>query len=191
MADEVRRSLMEAASSAGDHLPPINREGALPNPLVDRLSPAAISCERPGANPCLLDVLTRVGHLPEGLILGEEAHRMFVEQSGLLGDVPRSLPDGGLRAEAARLRDSYRSISIEGELNRQVSRALVELGASSVAVVSHGRASRRLRSIPEVKDAIRSAWLSPEGLERQVQAASNGDEIPTWPVLILAEKDGA
>ena len=43
-------------------------------------------------------------------------------------------------------------------------------------------------SIPEVKDAIKKAWLSVRGLERQLEAASRGLEIPTWPVLILAEE---
>jgi hypothetical protein len=56
-----------------------------------------------------------------------------------------------------------------------------------------GRMSRRRTSgwengsIPEVKDAIREAWLTPEGLRRQLEAAFRGEEVPTWPVVIFAE----
>jgi hypothetical protein len=38
-----------------------------------------------------------------------------------------------------------------------------------------------------VKDAIREAWLSLEGLGRQMGAASRGEAMPTWPVFVLVE----
>jgi hypothetical protein len=41
--------------------------------------------------------------------------------------------------------------------------------------------------MPEVKDAIRDAWLSEKGLERQISAARATEEIPTWPVVIQRE----
>jgi hypothetical protein len=52
---------------------------------------------------------------------------------------------------------------------------------------SSGCIRRGLGSIPEVKDAIREAWLTPEGLRRQLEAAFRGEEVPTWPVVIFAE----
>ena len=77
---------------------------------------------------------------------------------------------------------------IEGELNRAICDALIGLGSPSVTVASEGSATRHLKSIPEVKDAIKKAWLSVKGLGRQLEAASRGLEIPTWPILILAEE---
>jgi hypothetical protein len=38
-----------------------------------------------------------------------------------------------------------------------------------------------------VKDAVRDAWLSLRGVERQTEAVIRGDELPTWPVLIQRE----
>jgi hypothetical protein len=86
-----------------------------------------------------------------------------------------------------RIRLSHRSSPIKGELDQEIVDALIEIGAPWVIVISEGLIRRGLGSIPEVKDAIREAWLSPEGLKRQVEAASRGEEIPTWPVVILAE----
>ena len=57
-----------------------------------------------------------------------------------------------------------------------------------MAVVSEELTKRHLKSIPEVKDAIKEAWLSLEGLKDQLEAASRGEEFPTWPILILAEE---
>jgi hypothetical protein len=54
-------------------------------------------------------------------------------------------------------------------------------------VVSEGLIRRHLKSIPEVKDAIREAWLFLEGLGRQMEAASRGEAMPTWPVFVLVE----
>jgi hypothetical protein len=44
-----------------------------------------------------------------------------------------------------------------------------------------------LSSIPEVRDAVREAWLSPHGLERQIAAVARGKDLPTWPVLVQRE----
>ena len=63
----------------------------------------------------------------------------------------------------------------------------MELGAPSVAVISEEVRKGNLKSIPEVKDAIREAWLSERGLGRQISAARATREIPTWPVLIQRE----
>ena len=128
--------------------------------------------------------------LAEGAILGEEAHREFIEQSGLWKDLRAPTPgswDEDAGSKALRIRLSHRQSPIAGELNQEIFDALIEIGAPWVIVVSEGLIRRGLGSIPEVKDAIREAWLSPEGLRRQLEAAFRGEEVPTWPVVILAE----
>ena len=129
--------------------------------------------------------------LGEGAILGEAAHREFMELSNLWKDLPAPTPDSGdedAGSKALRLRVSHRQRPIEGELEQEIVDALIEIGAPWVTVVSEGLRRSGLGSIPEVKDAIREAWLSPEGLRRQLEAAFRGEEMPTWPVVILAEK---
>lgn len=44
-----------------------------------------------------------------------------------------------------------------------------------------------LGTIPNVLAAVRRAWLSTNGLKRQIEAASRDGEIPTWPVFIQRE----
>lgn len=138
-----------------------------------------------------LNLLVDAGlYLAEGAILGEEAHREFMEQSGLWKDLRAPTPGSGdedASSKALRIRLSHRSSPIKGELSQEIFDALIEIGAPWVIVISEGLIRRGLGSIPEVKDAIREAWLFPEGLKRQVEAASRGEEIPTWPVSILAE----
>jgi hypothetical protein len=112
-----------------------------------------------------------------------------MDQSGLSeclqSDALQTEGENAHRAALLRVRVEYLSSPIEGELNRQLCEALMALGAPSVAVVSEGPIRRRLRSIPQVKDAIREAWLFLEGLRRQVEAASRGEAMPTWPVYVL------
>jgi hypothetical protein len=132
----------------------------------------------------------------ECVVVSERAHREFMDQSGLGED----LRSGALGSEAfgngeegpspatlLGMRLRHLSSPIEGELNRQICEGLVGLGAIQVAVASEGLIRRHLKSIPEVKGAIREAWLSLEGLGRQIEAASRGEEMPTWPALILGE----
>lgn len=129
--------------------------------------------------------------LAEGAILGEEAHREFIEQSGLWKDLRAPTSGSGeedVGSKALHIRLSYDQSLIEGELNQEIVDALIEIGAPWVIVVSEGLIRRGLGSIPEVKDAIKKAWLPLEGLECQLEAASRGLQIPTWPVLILAEE---
>jgi hypothetical protein len=128
--------------------------------------------------------------LAEGAILGEVAHREFMEQSGLWEDLRAAAPGSGNEdagSKALRIRLSHRQSPIEGELDQEIVDALIEIGAPWVIVISEGLIRRGLGSIPEVKDAIREAWLSPEGLRRQLKAAFRGEEVPTWPVVILAK----
>jgi hypothetical protein len=61
------------------------------------------------------------------------------------------------------------------------------LNARVVVVLSEDLEKGSLRSIPEVKDAVRDAWLSLRGLERQVEAAARGEDLPTWPLLVYSQ----
>ena len=136
-----------------------------------------------------LNLLARMG-LPvaEGMVLTHEFHREFMEISGLLQALQASekwFEDAHRYALEASSR--YRSVSIEGELNRLICDSLIELGASMVVVLSEGTAESGLKSIPEVRAAVRGAWLSPEGLERQIEAVACGDDPPAWPVLVQRE----
>jgi hypothetical protein len=172
-----------------------SRSGASANAYVRHLSPAEVGCGRQedAYHPCPFEMFVRAGlPLAECVMLGEEAHREFMDQSGLIVDLlaPAYLGGGtgaGAGSRALRIRLSHLSNQIEGELNRQICVALIRLHTPSVAVVSEWLIERRLKSIPEVKEAIREAWLYPEGLSRQVEAASRGEVIPTWPVSILVE----
>ena len=116
----------------------------------------------------MVDLLDHAGLLvPRGLVLRKEAHREFLDQSGLLGDLRAHAGDGeGHAPRLLRRCLSHRSSMIEGELNRAICDALIGLGSPSVTVASEGSAAMHLKSIPEVKDAIREAWLSVKGLPR-------------------------
>jgi hypothetical protein len=144
--------------------------------------------------------------LAECVVVSERAHREFMDQSGLNEDLRSGAPgseafgsgafgsealgsgeEGASPATLLGMRLRHLSSPIEGELNRQICEALIALGASRVAVVSEDLTRRHLKNIPEVKGAIREAWLSLEGLGRQMEAASRGEATPTWPVFILQE----
>jgi hypothetical protein len=79
------------------------------------------------------------------------------------------------------------SYPVEGRLNRAICEALIELNARAVIVLSAYFSKGDLRSIPEVKDAVRDAWFSLRGLERQVDAAAQGEVPPTWPLLVYPQ----
>ena len=136
-----------------------------------------------------LDLLARTGlPVPEGIVLTREFHIRFMEESGLLRFIQasaRSIEDA--RRYALEARSRYCSVSIEGELNRLICEALIELGAPVVVVLSEDTTESGLKSIPEVRAAIRDAWLPLESLERQIKAAARGEDLPTWPVLVQRE----
>jgi hypothetical protein len=177
---------MNAIPSIGDHPDRIGGLRAHQDHYVRHITWADIGCERQDGYPCLLDHADLP--VPEGIVLGEEAHLTFLEQSGLLKDL-RAHHGGGEDAgsRALTIRAAHRYSPIEGDLNREICEAIIGLGSTAVAVVSEGLTRRHLKSIPEVKEAVRDAWLSPEGLKRQGEAASSGEEIPTWSVTILVE----
>src|SRR5829696_2998673 len=84
----------------------------------------------------------------EVAILGDEAHREFVERSGLREDL-RACATGGEDAgdRSRRVRILHRSSPVKGELHREILETLIELGAPWVKVVSVGLTRRGLGSI--------------------------------------------
>lgn len=141
----------------------------------------------------ILDLLAFAGLLvPEGLLLTRRAHEEFLRTSGVLLDIEAAARRGeDARWQAAKIRSRHASYPVEGGLNRAICEALIGLNARAVIVLSAGFAKGGLRSIPEVKDAIRDAWLSLHGLERQAEAATRGDKLPTWHVLVQRESSPA
>jgi hypothetical protein len=79
------------------------------------------------------------------------------------------------------------SYPVEGRLNRAICEALIELNARAVIVLSADFARGGLRTIPEVKDAVRDAWLTQRGLERQVDAEAQGEDVLTWLLLVYSQ----
>src|SRR5215212_5873073 len=122
------------------------------------------------------------------MVLSREAHRKFMQTSGLSQGILNSVPASeDAHRMALELRIVHSSKPIKGELNRAICDVLIRLGASSVAVISEEATENNLKSIPEVKNAVREAWLSLEGLTHQIEAACRGEESPTWPVLVQRE----
>jgi hypothetical protein len=136
-----------------------------------------------------LDLLACAGFLVHGwLVLTRLAHEEFLRMSGALRDI-RAVTQRGeeARQRAEEIRSRCASYAVEGGLNRAICEALIELNARAVIVLSADFARGGLRSIPEVKDAVRDAWLSLRGFERQVDAAAQGEVPPTWPLLVYPQ----
>lgn len=126
--------------------------------------------------------------VPEGVVLTREFHRRFLYSRGLACEIRNSANvRGDMHRRVRVLRRKYGHAPIESELDRMICDVIIDLGARTVAVISEDVTRSGLRSIPETRDAVRKAWLSVNGLKRQIQAASRGDELPTWPVLIQRE----
>jgi hypothetical protein len=134
----------------------------------------------------VLDLLARAGlPVPEGAVLTRHAHEEFLSTSGIMRDI-RAAAERGDRG-GAEVRRMHASPPVEGELNRAICEALIELTARTALVLSEHLNRSGLSSIPEVRDAVRDAWLSPWGLERQIAAIARGEDPPTWPVLVQRE----
>lgn len=146
-------------------------------------------CGRDEGTVGTFDRLARAGlPFPEGILLTREAHRRFFESSGLSEDIEISARQGRTtRRQVLCLRRRYREEPLERDLGRCISGALLDLGARTVMVHSEERSEGGLGTIPAVYAAVRRAWLSTEGLKRQVEAAYRDERIPTWPVLIQRE----
>ena len=134
----------------------------------------------------VLDLFARAGlPVPEGTVLTRRAHEEFMETVGILRDIRAAVQRGACLG--AEIRSKYASSPVEGELNRVICEVLIELNAKTAVVLSSDLEKVGLRSIPEVMDAVREAWLSPPGLERQIAAIARGEDPPTWPVLVQRE----
>jgi hypothetical protein len=134
----------------------------------------------------VLNLLARAGlPVPEGTVLTHRAHEEFLRASDILRDIRAA---GGCTAwRVAEMRSKYASFPVKGELNQVICEVLIELNAKTAVVLSGDLEKGGLSSIPEVRDAVREAWLSPPGLERQIAAVARGGDLPTWPVLVQRE----
>jgi len=136
----------------------------------------------------VLDLLADAGLLVhEGLVLTRRAHEEFLRTSGVLRDIETAAWREDARRQAAEIRSRHTSYPIEGGLNQVICEVLIGLNARTVIVFYADFVKGGLRSIPEVKDAVRDAWLSLRGLERQVEAAARGEDLPTWPLLVYSQ----
>jgi phosphoenolpyruvate synthase/pyruvate phosphate dikinase len=137
----------------------------------------------------VLDLLADAGLLAhDGLVLTRRAHEEFLRTSGALRDIRAAAWRGeDARRLAAEIRSRHASYPIEEGLNRAICEALIRLNAKVVVVLSEDLKKGSLRSIPEVKDAVRDAWLSLRGLERQVEATARGEDLPTWLLLVYSQ----
>lgn len=152
-------------------------------PLAWRLGEGPRLTEGPLA---ALDTLARSG-LPvlEGVVLSGEAHEEYLRETGL-GIAIRACAAARDSGQVPLLRQAYASAPIGRILQDLITKTLIDLDAFSVRVLSRDGAWRDLRAIPEVRDAVRDAWLYPAGLARQVRAAASSPP-PTWPVLMQRE----
>jgi hypothetical protein len=137
----------------------------------------------------ILELLGSAGLLvPEGLLLTRRAHEEFLRTSGAMLGIEAATQRGeDARWQAAKIRLRHASYRVEGGLNQAICETLIGLNARVVVVLSEDLEKGGLRSIPEVKDAVRDAWLSLHGLERQAEAAARGEDLPTWPLLVQRE----
>jgi hypothetical protein len=134
----------------------------------------------------VLNLLARAGlPVPEGAVLTHRAHEEFLTVSGCLRDIQAAAWETA--SPAAEIRRKHASSLVKGELNRAICEVLIELNAKTAVVLSSDLEKVGLSSIPEVMDAVREAWLSPPGLERQIAAIARGGAVPTWPVLVQRE----
>src|SRR5215217_2624703 len=134
----------------------------------------------------VLNLLARAGlPVPQGTVLTHQAHEEFLRTSGILRDIRAAAWGAG--GPVAEMRRKYASCPVEGELNQAICEVLIELNAKTALVLSGDLEKGSLSSIPEVRDAVREAWLSPPGLERQIAAVARGGDLPTWPVLVQRE----
>src|SRR5215207_651971 len=146
-------------------------------------------CGREDGRVGTLDLLARAGlPVPTGVVLTRRAHEEFLQASGSSRDIQDAAGgEGRVRRRATQLRLGYASRPLEEKLNQEICEALIGLHARAVVVLSEDLEEHGLGSIPEVRDAIVDAWLSPRGLERQLEAAARGEDLPTWPVLVQRE----
>ncbi len=188
MGDEYRNDRPEGRVD-GDEKPVESARQSVDTELVQRLGEASEGFGRVG----LVNLMAISGvSVPEGVVLTREFHRRFLETGGIseaIRECAGGRGDVRRRARELRraLRREYGRVPVEGGLNRVLCDAILGLGARTVAVISEDVSRTGLGTIPEARAAVCEAWLSLEGLRRQIEAVSRGEEIPTWPVLIQRE----
>jgi hypothetical protein len=122
--------------------------------------------------------------VPEGVVLTEEAHGVFLEESGVLEGVKVAAWKGEEpRQQASEIRSRYGTAPMETALNQGICQALIGLGAAEVAVLAEDYEKRALKTIPDVVGAVREASLCADGLGWQIDKAAACEDVPTWPVL--------
>ncbi len=155
------------------------------NAFVRRLGDAGYDEE--AGRVGFLDMMAASGvSIPEGVVLTPEFHRRFLETGGLAAAIRDSAQED-IRRRAHTLRREYGRAPIGDRLNRMICEAIIGLGARKVVVISEDVTQSGLTTLPAARDAVRKAWLSVNGLMRQIGAASRGEKIPTWSVLIQRE----
>lgn len=155
--------------------------------LVQRLGEAGYG-EEAGRIGFLNLVAGSGASVAEGIVLTHEFHRRFLEAEGLAEAIRDSVGvRGDIRHRVRTLRRKYGRVRIDGELNQMICDAIIGLRARTVVVISEDVTRAGLKTIPEAREAVRKAWLSVNGLKRQIEAAARGEEIPVWPVLIQRE----
>jgi hypothetical protein len=168
----VRRTTLE-----GNH-------GVSKSEFTQRLGEAGYGQE--SGHVGVLNLLACAGlPVPEGTVLTHRAHEEFLRTSGILRNIQEAA--WGVVRPVAEMRSKLASCPVEGELNQAICEALIELNAKTAVVLSGDLEKGGLSNIPEVRDAVREAWLSPPGLERQIAAVARGGDLPTWPVLVQRE----
>jgi phosphoenolpyruvate synthase/pyruvate phosphate dikinase len=83
-----------------------------------------------------LNDLARAGlPVPDGVVLTEEAHEVFLEASGVVEGVKAAAwREENPKQKASEIRSRYGSVSMEAELKREICQALIGLGAPVVTV---------------------------------------------------------
>jgi hypothetical protein len=161
--------------------------GASGDRLVRRLGEAFCGWKR-GRVRTLNDLARANLPVPDGVVLTDDAHEAFLEASGLLEGLKVAAWRGeGHLQKASEIRLRYGSVPMEAGLKREICQALIGLGAPMVVVLSENYEKGGLRTIPDVVDAVREAWLSVDGVKRQIEKAAVGEEVSTWSVLVQRE----
>lgn len=168
----------------GEFTEPIGR--ILNAALVQRLGEAGYG-EEAGRIGFLNLVAGSGASVTEGIVLTHEFHRRFLQAEGLAEAIRGSVVRGDIRHRVRTLRREYGRVRIDSELNRMICDAIIGLRARTVVVISEDVTRAGLKTIPEAREAVRKAWLSVNGLKRQIEAAARDEEIPVWPVLIQRE----
>ncbi len=126
--------------------------------------------------------------VPEGRVLTRELHRRFLETSGLARVIRSStIASEDTRRRVRELQRDLRERPLDADINRVVCNAILALNARTVIVISEGVSYSGLGSIPQAREAVVKAWLSADGLKQHIQAARNGEQLPTWAVLVQRE----